>query len=585
LIITTTNLNGSIISTSNTMSPPSFLDKLAPELRVQIYGHIFGTSNTIKPSDSTASLGVDKSELNPAALIANPHTPLESSILATNKLIFREAVQVLYHNRVIRATLIDLKQLLQDKDFVANVESVEITDCWNGVKSVSCSGILDNLHELPRIRSIVILSDCLSIAGSKLGTPTTFMIVPRFIRHKAGLGHATCVDIGRYQLHGKYSRVHVVDRRLTKMWPSAQSVPAGYDAWADLDAIMQRWKLRVHVRDRMRLALQTSFRCWVGLHEEVVLMRASGKILELRNQTRNGTISETDAAKLDLADRYMKAAVGLYLPLEFFMQDPKLRSLRDLMPGDDPTVLSRATEYLALNITTFRREPDRQVIHRAPNLVTAHWAEADGGLDVVEEMIEQQELAFAGLPSASYILDPVRSDRLIESSLVRDHIKGAGFERLISPAALAALEPMEFMQFAHLSIAANPAYSLVPRRSNKSYGKELDAWAIDLLKRHLLASKCSDPSMIQDMSLEDLRKSLSLLLQRPSLSKARTDPPEDLDPDLFVPLAWSYGWQYANICADQHEAGLEVEEGSDWDEEYPASDAESDEEEDEGEEE
>jgi hypothetical protein len=137
---------------------------------------------------------------------------------------------------------------------------------------------------------------------------------------------------------------------------------------------------------------------------------------------------------------------------------------------------------------------------------------------------------------------------------------------------------MEFMQFAHLSIAANPAYSLVPRRSNKSYGKELDAWAIDLLKRHLLASQCSDPAMVQDMSLDDLRKSLSLLVQRLSLSKARADPLEDLDADLFVPLAWSYGWQFANICADQHEAGLEVEEVSDWDEECSASAAESEEE-------
>jgi hypothetical protein len=140
------------------MSPPSFLDKLAPELRVQIYGHIFGTSNTIKPSDSTASLGIDKSELNPAAHIANPQMPLESSILATNKLIFREAIQVLYHNRVIRVTLIDLKHLLQDKDFVANVENVEIADCVNGMKSVNLSGILNKLQELPRIGSIVILS-------------------------------------------------------------------------------------------------------------------------------------------------------------------------------------------------------------------------------------------------------------------------------------------------------------------------------------------------------------------------------------------------------------------------------------------
>lgn len=205
-------------------------------------------------------------------------------------------------------------------------------------------------------------------------------------------------------------------------------------------------------------------------------------------------------------------------------------------------------------------------------------------MHVIERKIEHQKLALAGIPNSSYILEPVRKNSLIAYDTIEHQIKINRLDRLALPTQIEAMEPLELTKLAHLSIAAFPAYSFLSDQWDKTSAKELDAWALDLLKRHLLASKCSDPSMIQDMSLEDLRKSLSLLLQRPSLSKARTDPPEDLDADLFVPLAWSYGWQYANICADQHEAGLEVEEGSDWDKEYSASDAESDEEE-EGEEE
>lgn len=32
----------------------------------------------------------------------------------------------------------------------------------------------------------------------------------------------------------------------------------------------------------------------------------------------------------------------------------------------------------------------------------------------------------------------------------------------------------------------------------------------------------------------------------------------------FEPLAWKYGWEFADACAEQYEAGQEVEEGSDW---------------------
>jgi hypothetical protein len=565
------------------MSPPSFLDRLAPELRIQIYGHIFGASDTIKPSDSTASLGIDKSELNPAAHVANPHTPLESSILATNKLIFREAIQVLYHNRTIRATLIDLKQLLQDKNFVANVENVEIADCKNGIKSVNLSGILDKLQELPRIGSIVILSDCLGLVKLRSGPATVY--VPDFVQYMARLGNATCIDIGRYRLDGAYHKVQIVNRKLTKMWPSAQNVPEGYDAWADLESMMQRWQPHTDVPNRFAMIIQTSFRCFVGLYEEVISMDATRELERLDSQALTGTISAVDSAKLDLVRGYSDTNIRSPFDTMYDSRTPEALSLRNLTPGDDPEVLCWATELLAANIAASRFDWHPGVPEDFHSINASYWAEADGGMHVIEQKIEHQKLALAGIPNASYILEPVKKKTLIEYGAFRRRVRNYRVDRLVSPALLESMEPLEFEKLAHLSIAAFPACALVQLPCGKEYRKELEVWALDLLKRHLLASKCSDPTMVQDMSLDDLRKSMSLLLDRPSFSRPRTDPPEDLDADLFVPLAWTYGWQYANICADQHEAGLEVEEGSDWDEENSASAAESDDDDEEGKEE
>lgn len=104
----------------------------------------------------------------------------------------------------------------------------------------NCSDILKRLQQLLRIRSIIILSDCLTASLSGFvpndrgcwGTQnlTQLIAVPSFLKNVAGLGKTTCVDIGRYQLHGEYSGVQVVNRRLTAMWTSAQAVPSNYDA-------------------------------------------------------------------------------------------------------------------------------------------------------------------------------------------------------------------------------------------------------------------------------------------------------------------------------------------------------------------
>jgi len=142
------------------MPPASFLDKLAPELRVCIYEHVFGPQKTIKLKNSFASLGIFCDTLDQSGHEHGERTTetlIECSILATNKFIFQEAIQVFYHNKTIRATFPELKQLLWHECFPTHVESIEIADCanhdeWSDLSI--CPDILKRLQRLPRIATL-----------------------------------------------------------------------------------------------------------------------------------------------------------------------------------------------------------------------------------------------------------------------------------------------------------------------------------------------------------------------------------------------------------------------------------------------
>ncbi|GAB7328165.1 hypothetical protein MBLNU13_g00193t1 [Cladosporium sp. NU13] len=562
------------------MSPTSFLDKLAPELRVAIYSHVLGLSKVMKPSNSTASLGIDNDIIALSAEEELKHTTIEVGILATNKLIHKEATQVLYHNRTFRATFPELERLLQHENFVANVEFVEVADCANTRKHAdlsNCSSILKRLQRLPRIRSIAILSDCLSglvphhldIRGAQ--NLVQHIAVPYFIQNVAELGHTTCIDIGRYKLHGEYSGVEVVNRKLTAMWLSAQAVPSDYDAWADLESLMQQWQILTNVHDQLALTLQTSFRCWVGLHEELASMETSGRLLELSQQD-DGSMSDADKKKLRVAGQWADAT--LHSRLSSFphlthtsrVPEPRTLNLRHLKAGDDPNALSWATEYLAANVAVFRCDPRSNVLFE--NVAAQHWVEADGGMHTIERRIQHQKLAFAGLPNPSYVLEPVRKASLIAHAAVQYQITSGGFDRLATQSSSGALEPLEFVQLARLCLAMFPDHGLLGLPTDVNYSRERDEWASDYLKRHLLVSEWANPDVVQEMSVADMRSSLLVLLQRPpqSLNEIRTAPPKGLDADLFLPLAWKWSWEYASICIERHEAGQESESSSDWEE-------------------
>ena len=558
------------------MSLPPFLGKLAHELRVAIYGHVLGSSKPIKPSNSTASRGIDNDVLALSPQEDPKHTVIEACVLATNKLIHKEATHVLYHNKTFRATFPELERLLQNKIFVANVEFIEIADCGNtqGHSDLSgCSKILKKLQQLPRIRSAVILSDCLNglilhdMGRWRAYTGTQFIKVPFFVQNVLGLGLPTCVDIGKYQLHGEYSRVQVVNRRLTAMWPSAQAVPVDYDAWADLESLTQKWKVLDEIPNQMVLTLQTSFRCWVGLHEELASMEASGKLRELFEQDANGSVSDLDMAKIHIVKEWSAATLHSRLTGRRDPQDteqPATLNLRHLKPGDDPNTLSWATEYLAANVAVFGC--DRSTNTTYVDAAAQHWAEVDGGMHTIERRIEEQKLAFAGLPNPSYLLEPVRKASLLSQNHVKRYIERLHLDRLAT-SSVAGLDPVEYLQLSHLSVAIVGNFTQVGLPQDANYPREHDEWAADYLRRHLLVSEWVDPDVVQDMCLEDMRQSLSMLLEHfvhstHSLKEVRSDPPEGIDADLFLPLAWRWSWEYANLCMEYHEGGQEDESSS-----------------------
>lgn len=570
------------------MSPPYFLDKFAPELRVAIYGYVLGSSKIIKPNDSTATLGIDNEILALTAQAQPKHTTIETCMLATSKLVYKEATQVLYHNKTFRATFPELKTLLQHENFVANVERVEVADCANirGRSDLSeCSSILKKLQESPHILSIVILSDCLSgLVPHELnywGTQNLVQLVtvPYFMQSVAGLGPATCVDIGRYALHGEYSGAQVVNRKLTTLWPSAQDVPADYDAWAHLESLMQTWQVLADVPDQMALTVQTSFKCWVGLHEEMASMETSGKLDEMTLQEAFHSISDSDMATLRLARQWGDMTLHCRLSsLPYFtyqprVQEPKALNLRHLKPGDDPNILSWATEYLAANVAVFRCDSRWDP---ALNKVAAqHWVELDGGTPLIEQRIQQQKLAIAGLPNSRYVLEPVRRTSLLAHARMKYAIEAERLDRLATRYPSGELDPREFLQLAQLCIATITDRGFLGLPTDANYQQELDEWASDYLKRHLIVSEWVDSDVVRAMSLADMRKSFSILLARPSLKELRTDPPEGLDADLFLPLAWKRSWEYTNICIEHHEAGQEAESSSDWEQGGPESGADS----------
>jgi hypothetical protein len=388
----------------------TFLDKLLPETRLFIYSHVFGNSLVIKPLHSFTALGMTKHTPEDTVYLQETFAPIEQNILATSKFIYREALPILYKDKIIRGTTHDFRHLSVDPESTQLVRHIEIADCLITYLDPDFHSIICRLQSLPKIRSITILSDCLCF---QLGNGST-CTVPQFCE-QAGLGEATCVDIGRYQLHGKYSGVRIAHRRLTQMCPSVKETPENYDPFEELEFIRDRWPSRGNTRNLIPWYLQMSLRYWVGLFEEVRKFEPDHD-LEPNDDSINGSFQLEEVRTAIIVG--FVASVMMWRPgVDDFDLASEVEAaiiinvtLR-LSPEHDHRTLSRCTEFLSLDITAYvcsaERDGDDPPQQR---LQRASWAETDGYMPTIEFMLMHQDIARAGLLDAYYIANPVRSD-------------------------------------------------------------------------------------------------------------------------------------------------------------------------------
>lgn len=534
-----------------------FLQKLTPEIRIAIYGFVFGTSEVIKPSSSDTALGMHQ---KPFDSVKSSHAPpaeevlLHTSILTTCKTVFLEAIPILYAEHTIRGSTGDFRLLLQNADFAKLVRSVEIADCVGSYRDEHFHSVLQRLQILPQVRSLAILSDCLALLVVKTAGTRRHLTVVEFAR-MAQLGKVTCTDIGRYKLHGRFGRFTFVNRRITKMWPEVRTTSSDYDVWKDIDAVTSKWRLeRTSDADTnfIAWATQTSLRLWVGMHDLLLRTASSGRLIEL-----NGTPS--GRRMLQYLRYYAKTTKPFcYNSTDLFegvLDSSTLNRwlLRNLGTEDDHDTLLWATEYLALNIAThsgFRIQLGRQ----SWESMESSWAEVDGSLATIEYHWMLQNSARDGATTSLYFLHPFDKTNTMgrdsacswlehESELL-EGILTAEQRGNYSGFSISELKQLTCLCMALSSNGINVIgdAALVDR---------YDKWSAGLLKRYLCAKGAFRYYDLLHVRVSDLRRVVRVVLSVLASQEERrrcqipdhvsTLPPRGFDGEVFHPFAGQYG--------------------------------------------
>lgn len=516
----------------------------------QIYRHVFEPADVIKPSASAASFGIAKDSAFFVDNYIPPEVSLDTSILTTNKAIYNEAIKVLYDEKIIRGTVVDFNNLLQNTDFKNNVRHIDVADCVSE-QLPSLRGMIKTLDLLPRVRSVFVLSDCLGCTGFNSPAAPHISAQEFFV----GFGRLIPVEVGRYQLPDEFRNVQIVNRKLVEMWPSVESTPDDYDPLQEYAQLIDQYGIH---EDMIAWVLQTSFRCWVGLHNQLLVHASSGRLLELQDKLNQGS-SSPGRNDLTLFKWYATST----RPHEFSALDiiadalsasphssaPKWAPLRNCMEGDDVESLAWVTEYLSVNIAGFRRLYGDHIVR------PSHWAEADGGLQTVEWKAEWQQRTLEGDINRHYIQQPVRKDKLFDCRIAQIWARQAlGDTQLMGSRLETEPSPLEVKQLAYLYLARQQDLRQ-EFRGMRFDEQNLDKWALGLLRRYISASGLIHEEHLEWASLEDLRGCLRLTLaarresevREEDIRQIKTPPPEGLSEDLYLPLAWRFGPQLVHF--------------------------------------
>lgn len=465
--------------------------------------------------------------MQPGATAVGTKPRIDTTLLTTCKSIYTEALDLLYGVRTVRGNIIQFWSLVSWFTFRTHVRRVEIDDWINGYRHPAFIQTLLQLRKLPRIRSIIILSDCLTLYHD---SPNLFTVLRMAI--SSGLGVPTCVGIGRYQLPGKLDRIQIVNRRLVEMWPSVASTPDGYDAVADVLSLIEASPLRLELSDVPLWAAQTSFRRWVGLYDEITRVHCGKSVTRDKTKKERLLLARFSTNVMSPSCRYRNGNLAIWRQL----------SPRDLRPGDDPWKLSWTTEFLALSIAFYRSEQSRPGHGRYS---IAHWAEADGGMHTFDIMGQQVASVLNGGEHARYMLHPVFKNVLTESHVIRLRL-GDWYPTDLLPNYASKL-PLDVLKRLYLLETA-----LQTDWSEAADQQSANKWSLQLLRRYLTATDLLVKVELATATVQDMRLAMRCVFEMIWHSEqnhhvhfvcdswSRLDDPTGLHEELDPEIAWHY---------------------------------------------
>lgn len=299
---------------------------------------------------------VEEVEEDENGKLSFPEGYIHTSILATNKLVFAEAVEVFYSTQVIRGTVRRIEDLFrkQNVSFQKNVRRVEITECKHHDTQHPLRPVLETLSKLPRTCSTIILADEFSIVHGYSTSTAAPLSVSQFV-HNAGLGNVTCTDIGQYRLQGKLKDVHIVHRQLVSLWPAVRDTPQDYNGLDDALAIIDKLETSEYGHNVSAWASQTSLRCWVDIQQQFIALVNSGKWREL-TQKKDSDAPFNDEYEESMFVFFANVDNATRFRLHLFRRIREgAHVLKNLQPGNDSEVLDEVSEFLACNIAGYRK--------------------------------------------------------------------------------------------------------------------------------------------------------------------------------------------------------------------------------------
>ena len=350
------------------MSEPSELGtlaKLPAEIRDMVYNEIFGPTKVITPKRSFRTALSGDQLLQSEVYIK---APVHTCILAASKKIQGEALDVLYRDRTVRASIHQLGRLSRNDVFRDLVRWIEIDDYFMAFQTPRFADkmLVGLQRDSPQVRSITILSDKFAFTQYK---GRTYITVREFAT-MMHLGEAVCVGIGRFQLRGRFSHVQIVHRKLVQMWPNVASTPEDYDVFADVLQLPSFNDDRTFSMFNVGAwAAHTSLRRWVGLYDEFLRVGVDlGPYLTGMNYEQRLLFGRFVLSLRGLQHTYPGSSIPSHAD---YVHQRRMRNrpMNKLGPSDGPEMLAWATDVLSVNIAAFF--PLRGLT-RQPTLQRAH---------------------------------------------------------------------------------------------------------------------------------------------------------------------------------------------------------------------